>query len=102
MKRYNLSDEAKQDLADIKAYLTKESGVHASRYVLKRIKEGMDFLSSTPGAGHMREDLTDADLKFWHVFSYLIIYKATTRPIGIVRVLHGSRDITPSMISQDD
>lgn len=102
MKRYNLSDEAKADLADIKAYLTKESGAPIARYVLKRIKEEMDFLSGTPGAGHLREDITDAALKFWPVFSYLIIYKANIRPIGIARIVHGSRAITPSMLPQDD
>jgi toxin ParE1/3/4 len=102
MKRYNLSDEAKQDLVDIRAYLTRESGAPTARYVLKRIKDGMDFLSRTPGAGHSREDLTDATVKFWSVFSYLIIYKATTRPIGIVRVVHGSREITSAMLSTDD
>lgn len=102
MKRCTLTDDAKQDLADIKAYLTKESGVNASRHVIKRIKEGMDFLGNTPGAGHLREDLTAADVKFWLVFSYLILYKATARPLGIVRVLHGSRYRPPSMLPQDD
>ena len=101
MKRFNLSDEAKQDLKDIKAHLTQESGVQASRYVLSRIKEGMEFLSRIPGAGHLREDLTDDDLKFWPVFSYLIIYNANTRPIGIVRVLHGNRDVS-EILSQVD
>ena len=102
MRRYNLTNEAKADLADIKAYLTKESGASTARYVLKRIKKERDFLSRTPGAGHLREDLTDTTVKFWPVFSYLIIYKTTICPIGIVRVVHGSREITPSMLSQDD
>jgi toxin ParE1/3/4 len=62
----------------------------------------MDFLSRTPGAGHLREDLTDTTVKFWPVFSYLIIYKATVRPIGIVRVVHGSREITSAMLPKDD
>jgi len=32
-------------------------------------------------------------VKFWPVFSYLIIYDPATRPIGIARVLHASRDL---------
>lgn len=101
MKHYNLTDEAKQDLIDIKAYLTQEGGVNTSRYVLKRIRTAINFLSRNPGAGHLREDLTSANLKFWPVFSYLIIYRADLRPIGIVRVIHGSRNITSNMISNE-
>jgi len=101
VKRYNLSAEAKQDLADIRAYLTEEGGARVARQVLKQIKDALDFLSRTPGAGHLREDLTDASVKFWPVFSYLIIYKPGPRPIGIVRVVHSSRDLA-RLLSQDD
>lgn len=43
--------------------------------------------------GHLREDLTDEKVKFWPVFSYLIVYDPMTRPIGIARVLHASQDV---------
>lgn len=101
MKRYNLSDEAKQDLADIRAYLTEEAGVRVARQVMKQIKDALDFLSRTPGAGHSREDLTAAPLKFWSVYSYLIVYRPAPRPIGIVRVVHGSRNLG-KLLSQDE
>ena len=32
-------------------------------------------------------------MKFWQVFSYLIVYDHLTRPIGIARALHSSHDI---------
>lgn len=41
----------------------------------------------------MRPDLTGEPVKFWAVFSYLIVYNPATQPIGIARVVHGSRDI---------
>ncbi len=93
MKRYIVAPEAEQDLDDIKAYITDEAGARVARSVLKQIKDAVDFLSRTPGAGHQREDLTSAPLKFWSVYSYLIIYKAAPRPIEIVRIVHGSRDM---------
>jgi antitoxin ParD1/3/4/toxin ParE1/3/4 len=34
-------------------------------------------------------------VKFWPVYSYLIVYSPDTRPLEIVRVLHGARDIAP-------
>jgi hypothetical protein len=38
------------------------------------------------------QDLTDQPVKFWQVFSYSIVCGPLTRPIGIARVLHSSRD----------
>jgi len=102
VKRYLLSAEAKLDLADIRAYLTEEAGARTARHVLKQIKDALDFLSRTPGAGHIREDLTDAPVKFWPVSSYLIVYKPAPRPIGIVRVVHGSREMVRLLSQEDD
>jgi plasmid stabilization system protein ParE len=98
--RYLLTDEAKQDLVGIKRYLTDEAGARVAKATLARIKDAIVFLGRTPGAGHVREDLTDVALKFWSVNSYLIIYDPATRPIQVIRVLHGSRDV--STILADD
>jgi plasmid stabilization system protein ParE len=43
--------------------------------------------------GHKREDLTPYAILFWPVGAYLIIYRAERRPIEIVAVTQGSRDI---------
>jgi len=55
--------------------------------------EAFDKLGRTPGMGHKREDLTSYPLLFWPVGAYLIIYRAEQRPIEIVAVARGSRDI---------
>ena len=44
-------------------------------------------------SGHVREDLTSRPLKFWPVYSYLIVYDPVTKPVQIMRVLHGMRDV---------
>jgi antitoxin ParD1/3/4/toxin ParE1/3/4 len=44
-------------------------------------------------AGHQRQDLTPLPVKFWLVFSYLVVYDPAARPLAIVRVLHGRRDV---------
>lgn len=51
------------------------------------------MLAQSPGLGHTRDDLTSLPLRFWPVFSYLIVYDPARRPIEIVRVLHGARDL---------
>jgi antitoxin ParD1/3/4/toxin ParE1/3/4 len=43
--------------------------------------------------GHRREDLTGFPVLFWPVGAYLVIYRAESRPIEIVAVTQGSRDI---------
>ena len=53
----------------------------------------MRKLAEHSGMGHLREDLADEPLRFWAVYSYLVIYRAEMRPIQVIRVLHGSRDV---------
>ena len=53
----------------------------------------MAFLAGRPGAGHRRKDLTDEDVKFFPVYSYLIVYRPETTPLQIASILHGRRDL---------
>jgi len=50
-------------------------------------------LAENPGIGHTREDLTARPLKFWRVYSYLVVYDPSSRPLRIIAVLHGARDV---------
>ena len=93
MRRYTLSPEAKADIREIRVYLKHEAGPRAVKAVLEKIVAAFVLLSRTPGAGHTREDLTTAPVRFWAVFSYLIVYNPAARPIEIVRVLHGYREV---------
>jgi plasmid stabilization system protein ParE len=61
--------------------------------VLQQITIAFRLLASHPEAGHFRRDLTSLPVKFWSVFSYLIVYDPAAKPIAIVRVLHGRRDV---------
>jgi toxin ParE1/3/4 len=90
---FRLTDEAKQDFRDIQTYLTSQGSTKLARYVRGRIREALHFLADTPGAGHLRKDLTDRPVKFWPVFSYLIVYDPASRPISIARVLHSAQDL---------
>ena len=93
MSRYVLSPEAQRDLRDIRRYLLDAAGRPVALHVIRGIAAALDLLTARPGIGHFRPDLTDEPVKFWQVFSYLIIYDHIARPIGVARVLHTSRDI---------
>lgn len=60
---------------------------------MRDIATALELLSARPGLGHVRQELTDEPVKFWQVFSYLLIYDPVSRLIGVVRVLHSARDI---------
>jgi len=57
------------------------------------IRDRIGFLAQAPGAGHMRQDLTNEDVKFFPVYSYLIVYRPKTKPLQIACILHGRRDV---------
>lgn len=88
-----LTPSAARDLDDILEYILDESGMSRAVHVHARLLEGISKIASHPGIGHLREDLADKTLRVWVVFSYLIIYRSDTRPVQILRVLHGARDL---------
>jgi plasmid stabilization system protein ParE len=73
--------------------LVRQGGAPLARYVLHELREAFRFLAANPEAGHRRTDLTDAPVKFWTVFSYLVVYDPAKRPTEVLNVLHGARDI---------
>jgi plasmid stabilization system protein ParE len=51
-------------------------------------------LVRTPGQGHRREDVSSREeLRFWAVFSYLIVYRIDRQPLTVIAVLHGKRNL---------
>jgi plasmid stabilization system protein ParE len=92
MPRYFLAPEARKDLAGILQYIADDS-VDAALRVHDRFLEIFALLAENPDAGHFRDDLTSRPVRFFPVYSYLVVYSANTRPVEIVRVLGGGRDI---------
>ena len=92
MKRFRLSLKAVEDLTDAFNYLEKQSP-RAARAVIDKLFAAMDRIGRTPSLGHMREDLTDRPVKFYSVYSYLIVYDPAPRPIRILHVIYGKRDV---------
>lgn len=98
--RYVLSPRAAKDLIQIWKYVRDSSSVTVADRVEEAIRRQLDFLSAAPGAGHVRTDLTDRKVKFSSVYSYLIVYKPDTKPLSIVSILHGKRDIPKILKSE--
>lgn len=92
-RRYILAPEAAADLAQIWLYLKKRATQETADRVESVIREKFRFLSIARGAGHWRRDLTDAPVKFFPVYSYPIVYRPDTKPLQIIAILHGRRDV---------
>lgn len=92
MSRYKLSAPARQDLREIRDYIALDS-VPAARKFLAKLAQALRGVAQAPGKGHRRADLTDLPVRFWPVGSHLIVYDPEKRPVEIVRVLHGARDV---------
>jgi toxin ParE1/3/4 len=91
--RYVLAPRAAQDLVEIWRYIKGHSSVSTADRVESVIRDRIVFLSRRPGAGHWRRNLTDEDVKFSPVYSYLIVYRPETKPLQVVSILHGRRDV---------
>jgi antitoxin ParD1/3/4 len=92
-RRYLIAPEAALDLVQIWRYIKKKGSSEVADRVESAIRARIVFLAGAPGAGHWRMDLTDEPVKFSSVYSYLIVYRPETRPLQVVAILHGHRDV---------
>jgi hypothetical protein len=74
-----------------------DGGKRLARYVLQEITAAFRLLASHPEAGHLRQDLTTLSVKFWSVFSYLIVHEPAPSPIAIVRCWTADETCAPSL-----
>jgi len=88
--RYLLAPEAASDLVQIWRYIKKQSSVDMADRVEEVIRDRIAFLAENPGAGHWRRNLTDQPVKFFPVYSYLIVYRPDTKPLQIVPFCMGA------------
>jgi plasmid stabilization system protein ParE len=94
MSGYVLTTEAQNDLRHIRDHLLKEAGFRVARRVTASIIAAIHSLVRTPGLGHRREDLTSRnDLRFWRVFSYLIVYRVDRSPLTVAAIIHAKQDV---------
>ena len=92
-RRYVLAPEAALDLVMIWRYITKNASVEMADRVEADIREKFVFLATHPGAGHRREDFTDEPVRIFPIYSYLIVYRPETKPLHVIAIVHGRRDV---------
>ena len=86
------SPEARLDLLEIWEHIASDN-VDAADRVEQEVRKAVTMLANNPGLGHLRSDLTSKPVRFWAVYSYLVIYDPDARPLEVVRILSGYRDV---------
>jgi plasmid stabilization system protein ParE len=95
-----LTPSAARDLDELLEYVLEQGGPNAALHVHHRLHEGFTKVAAQPGIGHLRDDFADESLRVWAVFSYLIIYRPETKPVQILRVIHGARDVPRRVLAR--
>ena len=90
---FQVAHAAAKDIDEILEYILLNGGRQAAVRVTERLHADLRLLSGRPELGHLRHDLTRAQVRFWRVWSYMVVYRPDAEPIEIVRVLHGARDL---------
>ncbi|SRR5713101_5674067 len=91
MSRLFLSPRANTDLVDIWNYIASDSEAHADAFIDK-LDETLRLIAKQPGIGRRRDGLVWG-IQSFPVANYIIFYRAVSRGVEVVRVLHASRDI---------
>jgi plasmid stabilization system protein ParE len=91
-RRFVLTPEAKADLRDILLDIAEDSPDAAER-IRAEIYESFQRLGQSPGIGHYHEELLDRRYRFLNFYSYVVCYVWQRKPIQIIAVVHGARDL---------
>ena len=95
MSEYQFTLPALDDLIQIWTFIVRDNSEAAAR-VEAAVLRACSFLADSPLAGQVRSNLTSLPLRFWVVQPYsnfLIVYDPATKPLQVVRILHGARDV---------
>ena len=89
--RLRRTARAEQDLFDIWLGVAQDDLAAADR-VIDRLEAATDLLADNPRMGPARPDIA-AELRYFPVQRWLILYRVTDDAVEVVRYVHGARDL---------
>jgi antitoxin ParD1/3/4 len=89
---YDVSAEAQNDIFGIWRRIADDS-VNLANRIEVEFYELFASLGRMPRQGHARIDLTKRPVLFFPLYSFLIVYRPDVKPIRIMAVLRGSRNV---------
>jgi toxin ParE1/3/4 len=98
--RIIFTEAASRDLDEIGDYLEAMAGSEVAERFVEEVIETAETLRTIPVRQHERREL-GAGLRSIRVRSYMIFYRVDGDAVSILRVLHGSRNITSKLFPPD-
>ena len=95
MYKLKISPEAKNDLAEIKSYISQDlCNLHAAENLVSKIINKISGLPEHPGIGAPLSSAVDinTDYRFLVCVNYLIFYRCEDEIVFVSRILHGKRN----------
>ncbi|MGD0225305.1 MAG: type II toxin-antitoxin system RelE/ParE family toxin [Terriglobia bacterium] len=92
---FHLTPQATEDLDAIWWFIQKDSA-EAADQVESEIISTCRRLAGYPSIGHRRRDITPLPVLFWTIPkypNYIIVYRPQTKPLQVIAILHGSRNL---------
>lgn len=97
MYKLKISSEAKDDLVEIKSYISQDlCNQQAAENLVSKIINKISGLSDHPGIGAPLSSVVDinTDYRFLVCANYLIFYRCEDEIVFVSRILYGRRDYT--------
>lgn len=91
-KLFVLSEQARLDLYAIAEYLLTQAGVAIAHAVINEFHRDFALLGLFPQLAPRKPKLHKS-IRIWTRHPYLIVYTDRTKPLRIIRILHGARDV---------
>ena len=89
---FDVAAEAQGDLFEIWRRIAEDSLDLADR-INGEFYDLFASLGRMPGQGHARKDLTMRPVLFFPLYSFLVVYQPDVKPIRIMAVLRGKRNL---------
>lgn len=90
---YILIPQAKLDMNKIVRYISRDNTV-AARKLRESIIDACEIIGKNPYIGQERGDLTNKNVRFFVAHhNYMIIYKADTSPVQILRIYNSAQHV---------
>ena len=93
MDPFRLAEDAILDIDAIWLFPLEREGLETADRIVTELFKSFYRLADIPNAGHRRADLTSRGVLFYKTFSYLIVYQPRSKPLQILGVLHGKRNV---------
>ena len=92
MVLYDVSAEAQNDLFEIWRRIA-DDNIDLANRIDNEFHELFVSLGEMPRQGHTRKDLTQRPVLFFPLYSFMVVYQPEAKPIRIMAVLRGSRNV---------